>query len=188
MRSIDHAFADHSTVLGATVRACAGAIERAAHLLTAVSGAGGTIFICGNGGSAADAQHFAAELVVRYVRDRQPIAALALTTDSSTLTACANDLGYELVFSRQLLALGSAHDALVAISTSGGSQNVLRAIDAARHLGMPVIGLSGAKGFRVPVDIDIQIPSRITARIQEMHILVIHILCQILEGETDGSC
>ena len=142
---------------------------------------GKKILICGNGGSAADAQHFAAELVVRYMADRNPIAAIALSSDTSILTACGNDYGYEHVFSRQVQALGQAGDVLVAISTSGGSKNVVEAVMAAKAKGMATIALSGIKGMVGGCDVDLNVPSVRTDRIQEAHILLIHLLVEHLE-------
>jgi D-sedoheptulose 7-phosphate isomerase len=143
----------------------------------------GKILLFGNGGSASDAQHIAAELVVRYKNDRPPIAALALTTDTSTLTACANDLGFDTIFERQIEALGRTGDAAFAISTSGRSPNVLRGLRQARTMGLETVGLSGAIGgeLREVCDSLIVVPSSITARIQEMHITIGHMICKALE-------
>lgn len=144
---------------------------------------GGKLLIFGNGGSAADAQHIAAELVIRYHSDRPPIAAVALTTDTSALTACANDLGFETVFSRQVEALGRPGDVAVGISTSGRSPNVLAALRVARARGLRTTGLSGGDGGEMAslCDAALTVPSRITARIQEMHIFLGHMLCKALE-------
>jgi D-sedoheptulose 7-phosphate isomerase len=144
---------------------------------------GGKILLFGNGGSAADAQHIAAELVVRYQQDRSAIAAIALTGDSSTLTACGNDLGYESIFARQIEALGRTGDVAVGISTSGRSPNVIRALCDARARGMRTTGFAGCDGgeMRGLCDSIIVVPSRVTARIQEMHMMVGHILCKALE-------
>jgi D-sedoheptulose 7-phosphate isomerase len=143
----------------------------------------GRVLLCGNGGSAADAQHLAAELVGRFLRDRRPFPALALTTDTSILTAVANDIGYTEVFARQVLALGRPGDLLIAISTSGNSPNVLRAAEAARRQHMTVAGLTGRTGgkLRPLCDLCLCIPSDATPRIQEMHILIGHILCEVAE-------
>jgi D-sedoheptulose 7-phosphate isomerase len=144
---------------------------------------GGKLLLFGNGGSAADAQHVAAELVVRYRAERRAIAAIALTTDTSTLTACANDLGFESIFERQIEAIGRAGDVAVGISTSGKSPNVLAGLRRARALGLSTIGLSGGEGGELPALCDalICVPSPVTARIQEMHILIGHMWCKILE-------
>jgi D-sedoheptulose 7-phosphate isomerase len=145
--------------------------------------AGGKLMLFGNGGSAADAQHIAAELVIRYKKDRPAIAAIALTTDSSTLTACANDLGYDAVFSRQIEALARPGDVALGISTSGNSPNVLAALAEAKRRGAATIGLTSGTGGRMVEYCDalISVPSKVTARIQEMHILIGHMLCKALE-------
>ena len=144
---------------------------------------GNKIIICGNGGSAADAQHFAAELTGRYKSERASLGAIALTTDTSALTAIGNDYGYDMVFSRQLGGVGRAGDLLVAISTSGNSKNVLNAIQVARENGIKSVGLSGKGGGAMNdmCDINIVVPSDDTARIQEMHILIIHTICQAVD-------
>jgi D-sedoheptulose 7-phosphate isomerase len=147
------------------------------------------VLICGNGGSAADAQHIATELVIRMNKPkRPPLAAIALTTDSSMLTAGGNDIGFENVFARQVEALGTKGDILLAISTSGKSENVNRAINEAKKRGMTVVGLLGKDGgsSKGIVDIPIVIPSNDTQRIQEGHITVAHIICGILENEMFG--
>jgi D-sedoheptulose 7-phosphate isomerase len=144
---------------------------------------GGKLLLFGNGGSASDAQHIAAELVVRYKKDRLPIAAMALTTDSSTLTACANDLGYDTIFERQIEALGRKGDVAFGISTSGRSPNVIRGLRQGRSMGLRTIGLSGGIGgdMRDVCDSLIIVPTSVTARIQEMHITIGHMLCKALE-------
>lgn len=144
---------------------------------------GGKILLFGNGGSASDAQHIAAELVVRYKSNRLPIAAVALTTDTSTLTACANDLGYDSIFERQIEAIGRKGDVAFGISTSGRSPNVLRGLRQARGMDLHTVGLSGGIGgeMREVCDALIVVPSPITARIQEMHITIGHMLCKALE-------
>jgi D-sedoheptulose 7-phosphate isomerase len=144
---------------------------------------GGKILFFGNGGSAADAQHLATELAVRYVKDRKPIAALALTTDTSTLTAASNDMGFEKVFARQIEALGRAGDVAIAISTSGKSANVIEAIKSAKNLGIAVIGFTGESGGDMAklCNVALKVPSKTTARIQEMHITLGQMLCGALE-------
>ncbi len=144
---------------------------------------GGKLLLFGNGGSAADAQHMAAELVIRYKTDRPAIAALALNTDSSALTACGNDLGFEAIFERQIEGLGRPDDVALGISTSGNSPNVLRALRRARGMGLRTVGLTGGTGGQLPAlcDAVIVVPSPVTARIQEMHITIGHILCKSLE-------
>lgn len=161
----------------------------AVDLLTVRILSGNKILICGNGGSAADAQHLAAELVVRYKGDRKPISAIALTTDSSVLTAACND-GYS-PFKRQVEALGRPGDVLIAISTSGNSQNIIDSIWTAKNLGLSVIGLTGSAGFRAThqlsntlgVDVEFRIPSDTTSIVQEMHVLIYHSLVEALERE-----
>ncbi len=157
--------------------------EQTLALWEAAVRAGGKLLLFGNGGSAADAQHLAAELVVRYHSDRPAIAAIALTTDTSTLTAGANDLGYERIFSRQIEALGRPGDVAVGISTSGRSPNVLAGLAAARDGQLRTIGLTGAQGeaMQALCDVVLTVPSRITARVQEMHIFLGHMLCKGLE-------
>ncbi|CUU40442.1 MULTISPECIES: D-sedoheptulose 7-phosphate isomerase [Helicobacter] len=158
-------------------------IQKAASLLTQSLAQGGKILICGNGGSAADAQHFAAELTGRYKRERKGIAGIALSVDTSALTAIGNDYGFEFVFSRQVEALAKKGDVLFGISTSGNSANVLQATKVARDMGCAIIGLSGRDGGKLnqTSDINLIMPSDDTPRIQELHILVIHILCDIIE-------
>jgi D-sedoheptulose 7-phosphate isomerase len=164
-------------------------IAEAARLIIASVRIGGKLIAFGNGGSAADAQHLAAELVGRYRADRSAIAAIALTTDSSALTAISNDFGFENIFSRQLEGIGKPGDVVLAISTSGNSPNVLRAAVLARKLGMATIGLSGRSGgeLRDSVDLCLCVPSDSTPRIQEAHSLVIHILCGIVENAVVDS-
>ncbi|PAF53912.1 phosphoheptose isomerase [Helicobacter sp. 13S00482-2] len=146
---------------------------------------GGKILFCGNGGSAADAQHFAAELTGRYKRERKPLAGIALSTDTSALTAIANDYGYEHVFSRQVQALANPSDIVFGISTSGNSKNIINALKVAQSIGCKTIGLSGKDGglMNEVCDINLVIPSADTARIQEAHILIIHIICDVVERD-----
>ncbi len=157
-------------------------LSKAAELLVTVLVGNGKILACGNGGSAADAQHFAAELVGRFERERQGLAAIALTTDSSIMTALSNDYGYDAVFAKQVRALGQPGDALLAISTSGNSASVIEAIQAAHDNDLHVIALTGKGGGRIgeillDTDIHICVPADRTARIQEVHLLAIHCLC-----------
>lgn len=144
---------------------------------------GGKILVCGNGGSAADAQHFAAELSGRYLKERRALAGIALTTDTSALTAIGNDYGYDRVFSRQVEALGRPGDLLVGISTSGNSPNVILAVEAAHALGMATLGLLGRDGGRLKAMVDeaLVVPSAVTARIQEVHQMVYHFWCELLD-------
>lgn len=146
----------------------------------------GKILSCGNGGSAADSQHFAAEMLNRFEMERPGLAALALTTDTSTLTSIANDYTYDQVFSKQLLALGQANDVLLAISTSGNSRNMLEAVRAAHERQMCVVALTGKSGGQMadilgPEDIHICVPANSTARIQEVHLLTLHCLCDAID-------
>jgi len=145
--------------------------------------AGGTLFFCGNGGSAADAQHLATEYVVRYMRNRRAYPAVALTTDTSLLTAAANDLGFENVFARQIEALAKAGDLLIIHSTSGASPNVLRAAEAARGRGVPVLAFSARDGgpLRELADHSVIIPTNRTDRAQELHLCIEHIICDLVE-------
>lgn len=145
---------------------------------------GGKVMFCGNGGSAADAQHLAAELMGRYMIDRAPLPAMALSVNSSTVTAVSNDYSYDEVFERQVRGIGRAEDVLVCISTSGNSSNVLQALEAAKGMGMLTIGLTGEGGGKMAemCDISIQVPSASTPRIQEMHIAVGHCICELVEA------
>ncbi|MED5386978.1 MAG: phosphoheptose isomerase [Pseudomonadota bacterium] len=152
----------------------------------------GKILSCGNGGSAADAQHFSAELVNRFEKERPGLPAFALTTDSSTLTAIANDYDYNQIFSKQITALGQPGDVLLAISTSGNSANVLEAINASHEREMIIVALTGKDGGSIArllkeQDIEIRIPSNRTARIQEVHLLVIHCLCDFIDTQLFGG-
>jgi phosphoheptose isomerase len=169
-----------------TLAAMGPRIVQAAELLAERLRQGHKILVCGNGGSAADAQHFAAELVNRFEIERPGLAAIALTTDSSALTSIANDYAFEQIFARQVRALGRPGDVLLAISTSGHSPNVLVAIDAARELGMATLALTGRDGGRMAEqlggeDIEIRAVAPATARIQETHILIIHCLCDLVD-------
>ncbi|HSO44192.1 MAG TPA: phosphoheptose isomerase [Rhodoferax sp.] len=161
-------------------------IADAVQALLACVTSGGKVLSCGNGGSAADAQHFSAEFVGRFERERPELAAIALTTDSSILTAVANDYDFTQIFSRQVRALGQAGDVLLAISTSGNSANVLAAIEAAHARDMVVIGLSGHGGGKMAqalrdTDVHICVPHERTARIQEVHLLTLHCLCDAVD-------
>ncbi|HLP92630.1 MAG TPA: D-sedoheptulose 7-phosphate isomerase [Saprospiraceae bacterium] len=160
-------------------------IEEAGQLMLRCFQNGGKILLCGNGGSAADAQHIAAELSGRFYTDRPPLFAEALHVNSSYVTAVANDYGYEHVFSRMVQAAGRNGDILMAFSTSGNSPNILKAIETGKAQGMKVVGLTGASGGKMSdvCDILLNVPSSDTPRIQEAHILIGHILCQWVEGE-----
>jgi D-sedoheptulose 7-phosphate isomerase len=165
------------------------AVARAAELIITSIEAGGKVLIFGNGGSAADAQHIAAELVNRFNYDRPPIAAIALTTDTSILTSVGNDSSFDELFERQVRALGRRDDVALAISTSGNSQNVLRAVDAARELGIKTIALAGRDGGKLAdaVDLALVVDARSTQRIQETHITIGHILCELIEDALYGD-
>ena len=160
-----------------------GVVQHASDAVVGALRSGNKIIFCGNGGSAADAQHLAAELIGRYQMDRAPLAALALTVDTSALTAIANDYSFDEVFARQLRGIGQANDVLVGISTSGNSRNVLRAIEVAREKGIRAIGLTGQSGgmMRQLCDICICVPSDRTSHIQEMHIAIGHVICGEVE-------
>ena len=160
-------------------------IEKAAEILIAALKNGNKILTCGNGGSAADAQHFAAELTCKYDRDRKALPGIALSTDTSHLTATGNDYSFDDVFSRTVEALGQKGDVLVAITTSGNSKNILKAIEAAKKKGMHIIGLTGKNGGKMK-ELDIHkviVPSNTTARIQESHIMIIHNWCRLIDSK-----
>lgn len=158
-------------------------IESACGLITAVIKGNHKVLLAGNGGSAADAQHIAAELSGRFVKERRALPGIALTTDTSALTAIANDYGYEHVFSRQLEAIAQPGDLFIGISTSGNSQGILNALHSAKNMGCKTLGLSGRGGGKMNglCDLNIVVPSDITARIQEMHILIGHIMCTAVD-------
>ncbi|PKM30548.1 MAG: phosphoheptose isomerase [Gammaproteobacteria bacterium HGW-Gammaproteobacteria-11] len=167
-------------------------IEQASQLMVNCLLNEGKILTCGNGGSAGDAQHFSSELLNRFERERPSLPALALTTDSSTITSIANDYSYEEIFSKQIRALGQPGDVLLAISTSGNSGNVLQAIQAAHDRDMLVVALTGRDGgamasLLLPEDAEIRVPARSTARIQEVHLLAIHCLCDLIDRQLFGS-
>ena len=160
-------------------------IEKAARIVIDVYKSGRKVFLIGNGGSAADAQHIAAELAGRFRLERKGLPAIALTVNTSTLTALANDYGYDTIFSRQLEALAQSKDILIAITTSGASENVLKAIETERARGVTVIALTGQNGDKLKsmTDLTIMVPSDNTARVQEAHITVGHIICHLVEKE-----
>ena len=168
---------------------CSGTIEAAGELLIKTLKQGGKILLCGNGGSAADCQHIAAELVVQYQKKRKALAAIALTTDSSILTAHSNDFGFETIYSRQIEAIASEKDCLIAISTSGNSKNIVEAAKAAREKSMAVIGLTGRDGGELGglVTHAVIVPSDVTARIQEAHILIGHWWCGVIDDCMDAG-
>ena len=168
------------------------AIERAGAMMADCLQREGRILSCGNGGSAGDAQHFSSELLNRFEMERPGLPAIALTTDSSTLTSIANDYDYREVFARQVRALAHPGDVLLAISTSGGSDNVIRAIDAAHDRGARVVALTGRDGGTLALklsaeDVELRVPAQITARIQEIHLLAIHCLCDLIDRRLFGG-
>jgi D-sedoheptulose 7-phosphate isomerase len=185
-------FNDSAQLKLKAVDALAGPIARATEIMVKCLLANGKILACGNGGSAADAQHFSAELLNRFERERPGLAAIALTTDTSTLTSIANDYEYEQVFSKQLSALGQAGDVLLGISTSGNSKNVARAVSAAHEREMRVVALTGRGGGEIgklltPEDVNICVPHSQTARIQEVHLLALHCLCDGIDSMLLGA-
>jgi D-sedoheptulose 7-phosphate isomerase len=185
-------FAESAKLKLEASQALAEPIARAGALLAAALRAGGKVLACGNGGSAADAQHFAAELLNRFEIERAPLGAVALTTDSSTLTSIANDYSYEQVFAKQVRGLGRRGDALLAISTSGNSANVMEAMRAARELGVRIVALTGNGGGKMGAllsgeDVHVCVPHKRTARIQEVHLLVLHCLCDSIDFQLSGA-
>jgi D-sedoheptulose 7-phosphate isomerase len=185
-------FAESANLKLSASQSLAAPIVRAGTLLADALRAGGKVLACGNGGSAADSQHFAAELVNRFERERAPLAAIALTTDTSTLTSIANDYAYDQVFAKQLRALGRRGDVLLAISTSGNSASVLEAMKVAQALGVRTIALTGNGGGKMaPLlgadDVHLCVPHQVTARIQEVHLLVLHCLCDAIDFQLFGA-
>lgn len=160
-------------------------VERTAQVLIEAFKSGHRVFFCGNGGSAADSQHIAAEFIGRFQKERKALPAIALTTDSSILTCLANDYSYDIIFSRQIEALGCQGDVLVGISTSGKSPNVIKAFEKAKEMGITTVALTGNDGgtMAAAADIAIIIPSKVTARIQETHITFFHAICEVVENE-----
>ncbi|MEM7352112.1 MAG: D-sedoheptulose 7-phosphate isomerase [Acidobacteriota bacterium] len=187
--SLRAAFAEHSRVVEASMATLIPRLEEARDLAAGCLRRGGKLLACGNGGSAADAQHFAAEFVGRFELERQPLAAIALTTDSSILTSLGNDYGYEQIFARQVAALARPGDLLFAISTSGNSPNVVAAARQARTLDCPVVGLTGEGGgvLAEAADCLLAVPSQRTSRIQEAHILCLHALIEAIELDLCGA-
>lgn len=179
-----HNLQEHNALM-ATLHSLDGAVQLAGQLAAQTLRQGGKILFCGNGGSAADSQHLAAELTGRFIKDRPPLAALALSTDTSALTCIGNDYSFDEVFARQVAGLGRAGDLLVGISTSGNSRNVIRAVEEAHKLGIQSLGLLGRYGgqLRGLCTHSVVVPSQVTARIQECHILIGHTLCGLIEQE-----
>jgi D-sedoheptulose 7-phosphate isomerase len=184
MSLIRENFSEHLEITKRVALECSAEIAVIGQLMVDVLVQGGTIYWCGNGGSAADSQHLAAELVGRFKGDRRALRSVALSTDSSVLTCVANDYSYDLIFARQIEALGRQGDLLVGISTSGNSGNVLYAFDAAKQLGLYTVGLLGKDGGKAKAlaDHSIVIPSNATARVQESHILIGHTFCDLIES------
>lgn len=174
---------DHQQLINKVITMLLLPIESGCSMITDTVLSGKKLLIAGNGGSASDAQHIAAEFTGRFVKERKPLAAIALSTDTSALTAISNDYGFENVFSRQLEALAQPGDLFLAISTSGNSSNVINAIHSAKKIGCKVLGLSGRDGGKMNelCDLNLIVPSDITARIQEMHILIGHIFCKAVD-------
>lgn len=187
--TIPETFADHSAVASRAALELPAILERAVNAVFECLRAGGKILACGNGGSAADAQHVVAELVGRFREERRALPAVALTGDSATLTALGNDYGFERVFARQVEALARPGDVLLAISTSGNSPNVVRAAQTARSLGCTVIAFTGARGGELAgqTELVIKAPSDTVARIQEVHSLCIHAICEALDELIRGQ-
>jgi D-sedoheptulose 7-phosphate isomerase len=190
--SIRGHFADSIATKQAALMVLVDPIAVATDLLVGTLRPGGKILSCGNGGSAGDAQHFSAELLNRFERERPGLAAVALSTDTSTLTSIANDYAYEQVFSKQVTALGRPGDTLLAISTSGNSPNVVAAIHAAHARDMRVVALTGRDGGKIARaletgDVEIRVPAERTARIQEVHLVVIHCLCDGIDQALFGK-
>ncbi len=187
MTNFDEALAGHRAMVQ-NLDALKPVIETIGKQMIAALGKGGKIILMGNGGSAADSQHLAAEFVGRYQRERSGLPAIALTTDTSILTAVSNDYGFDNVFTRQIEALCRPEDVVVGISTSGNSPNVLKALDEARQIGAYTVGFTGGAGGQLAetADTALVIPAQITSRIQEGHILMGHILCDIVEQAFEG--
>jgi D-sedoheptulose 7-phosphate isomerase len=188
-RILEQAFGETIRLHAEVLRQGRDAIGRVADAAAASLAGGGRVLVFGNGGSAADAQHFAAELVGRFVRERRALAAIALTTDTSSLTAIANDYGYERVFARQVEALGRAGDVAIGISTSGRSPNVVAALRAARAGGLVTVALTGCDGGAAgaSADIHVNVPAASTARVQEVHATILHVICELVEAGLPGA-
>jgi D-sedoheptulose 7-phosphate isomerase len=191
-KRIKHNFSESIQVKQQAADTLAPVIVRAAERLIECFLNEHKVLSCGNGGSAGDAQHFSSEMLNRFERERPGLPAIALTTDTSTLTSIANDYHYAEVFSKQIRALGQPGDILLAISTSGNSANILNAIDAAHQRGMPVIALTGREGGEAAAmlsgqDVEIRVPAFSTARIQEVHLLIIHCLCDLIDYQLIGK-
>jgi len=184
-QTIKDEFSSHLETIHKTIETMQEKLEEASKLAVETLKNGNKILLCGNGGSAADAQHIAAELVGRYKTERRGLPGIALTTDTSALTAISNDYGYDRVFDRQVASLANTGDLIIGISTSGNSANVLNALKCAKALGCSTLGLSGRDGgaMNEVCDVNLVVPSNDTPRIQEMHILFGHTICQIIDNE-----
>jgi D-sedoheptulose 7-phosphate isomerase len=185
-------FAESIATKQSSVEVISDSIAAAGELMSQALLNDGKILSCGNGGSAADSQHFSSELLNRFERERPGLPAMALTTDASTVTSISNDYAYEEIFSKQVRALGKPEDVLLGISTSGNSENVIRAITAAHERGMRVVALTGRDGGRMadiftPDDVEIRVPATRTARIQEVHLVIIHCLCDLIDTSLLGD-
>ncbi|KGF30386.1 phosphoheptose isomerase [Oligella urethralis] len=192
LNRIELHFQDHAALIQKSLDVLAEPLQQGIDLLFNTISNNGKVLACGNGGSAADAQHFIAELVGRFERERFPLAGVALNTDTSIMTAVGNDYGFDQVFERQVRALAQPADLLVAISTSGNSTNVIRAIDAAKEYDIPIIALTGRNGGTIGQmltsnDVHLCVPHERTMRIQEVHILLLHILCDGLDAAILGD-
>ncbi|MBU6469703.1 MAG: phosphoheptose isomerase [Gammaproteobacteria bacterium] len=185
-------FNDSIATKQAALKTLVPTIVAGGQLMAAALKQGYKIMSCGNGGSAADAQHFSAELLNRFERERVPLPGIALTTDTSTLTSISNDYHYDEVFAKQLRALGQPGDVLLAISTSGNSPNVVRAMQVAHEKGVHIVALTGRDGGKMaPLlqapDVEIRVPAKVTARIQEVHLLALHCLCDLIDEQLFGA-
>ncbi|MBN8690231.1 MAG: D-sedoheptulose 7-phosphate isomerase [Armatimonadetes bacterium] len=187
IQEINRILKDHQETIAATF-AIAEEIGKAADMVAESLANGGTIMLCGNGGSAADAQHIAGEFVSRFFMERRALPSLALHTNTTVMTAIGNDYSFDVVYSRQVEAHGKQGDVLIAITTSGTSPNILRAAEKAREMGIKVIGWTGNKQSPFPAlcDLCLQVPSPVTPRVQEMHILIGHIICELAEKQLCG--
>jgi D-sedoheptulose 7-phosphate isomerase len=182
--TIDEQFTAHNETIKKVIEMDKTVLSHVADIIVYALRNGNKLILCGNGGSAADAQHIAAELTGRYKTERMSLPGIALTTDTSALTAIGNDYGYEYVFSRQLEGIGKSGDVLIGISTSGNSENIIKAFESAKRMGIKTVGLTGRDGGKMNdvADYNIIIPSDDTPRIQEMHILIGHTICQIIDN------